>query len=289
MLKLIEKIQMVFSFILILCQNAFTYPEHFEIWLLGNPSQGLLNQSIKQIEQSTINSTAILISANGCQKVGEFCFDPQLGLYKEETSVIQKSHFNDEKDFAEVKDWQNLNDRDNWERPIMDAASRSIVNCEQSFFFDIFCGKASIIVKPNLPKKYLLEVWVDISSSLRPVDTTIGKVGCARQRFAEAVNGFCPFKEKLNIKVFDTVLRQADTYLGLCRTQGLNDVNRLKNEIRNSDAKNLIIITDISEYSAELDDFIKMSNGRGVLVGIEGKFMAKDLVGKTQEIKKFCQ
>lgn len=87
--------------------------------------------------------------------------------------------------------------------------------------------------------------------------------------------------------MFDTSIKQAGTMDQLCHNQGLNDYKRLMDWIERSDAKKLVIITDIYEFHKEFGDYIESKHGK--LRGDKDPLTAKQMVDLADQLAKSCK
>lgn len=167
-----------------------------------------------------------------CVETEDGCFNPQFGIVRPNKNGSDKK-IEDLK--VEVKTINSL--------------ETNLIDCKEGNYFDIFCGKA----KPNEVNVNVdYEVWVDTSASLRNVDWNADPSFCSRRSFVERLKKSCG----LEIKTFDTSIKGNADPSALCLTYGLNDTNRLIKWIEGSEAKKLIIITDIDEANTQLRDYI---------------------------------
>lgn len=249
----------------LLSTSALAAPNQIEVWILSNSKtshvEHLLSPTFKKF-----SATAQL----ACEPMGEYCFDPQVGLYKK-----------DDMDAAvEVKEVIDTSG------PAMAhgrSLDRSLIDCDKSNFFDVFCGKA----KEEKKKSAKLEIWVDTSSSMKEFDYSDDNGGCYRKSLLTRLDESCGFNEKVSVMQFDTSLKEAGTMESLCNNRGLNDYKRMIDWIERSEVKKLIIITDIYELQKDFADFIASKNGK--IIGDRKPFTAKELLDKVDELAKVCK
>ena len=81
-MKLLLALLFTFSF------NAMAKPKHFEVWFLSVDTVSWLEQVLPKTKYSKQIATNLQ-----CQQMGEYCFDPQVGLYKkgEESKHIDEA------------------------------------------------------------------------------------------------------------------------------------------------------------------------------------------------------
>ena len=87
--------------------------------------------------------------------------------------------------------------------------------------------------------------------------------------------------------MFDTIIKQAGTIDQLCTNQGLNDYKRLMDWVERSEAKKLVIITDIYELHKEFSDFIESKNG--IIRGDKEPLTAKQMLELADQLAKTCK
>lgn len=206
-----------------------------------------------------------------CQEMGDYCFDPQYGLYKKDDAN------------SEIVETKKL-DKEIPSIPSGESVERELINCDPKNHFDVFCGKARPQKKGQKPK---LELWVDTSSSMREFDYSDKENGCFRKSLMKRLDETCSFNQEVNVMVFDTSIKEAGTMEQLCQNQGLNDYKRLMDWIERSDAKKLVIITDIYELHKDFADFIESKNGK--LRGDKDPLTAKQMLELTDELAKSCK
>lgn len=247
-----------------------------EIWFLTKEEK---KTSLHQIMRSLQESVSMQVAQNShndmynCQALGDgYCFHPQMGILEmpkakpsAEPSILD----------TEVKPVQ-----------IKNLLETSLIDCKDDYFFDLYCGKAK--KEENKVPSYDLEIWVDTSTSMRELDDRQADGHCFRRSFISRLQKFCS-SDKLRVSVFDTSLKTMGSSDTLCENYGTNDQDRLMRWIKNRDAKKLIIITDMNEYTVGLTDFIYKIGG--TFKGHEHKkeIFSKNLPELAQRIGKICQ
>ncbi|MDA8793018.1 hypothetical protein N9N67_07220 [Bacteriovoracaceae bacterium] len=280
--KLLSIIFIALTFTL---KDGLAYPDRFEFWVLSK--QDLV--TLKKINRNQDQKNYYVQYNKPCVQMGDYCFDPQIGLYKKDAS-LNLNNVNDKTTPERISNlYLERGEEYDFIQPLPKSVDRELVVCDsKSTFFDVFCGQAKGTTFSK--DQYQLEVWVDISSTFREVDWSMKqKATCHRQRFVEAIDNFCPLREKLGVYIFTESKRQLGALNDLCINYGLNNLTKMKKDIRDSNAKHLIIITDIAEYSSELSDFVNTSQGRGKIIGGEKAILAKDLVSMAQSLKPKCK
>jgi hypothetical protein len=193
-------------------------PEKIEIWFLSiDKTTGLYHPPRLDIKYSKLTARGTT-----CQKMGDYCFDPQVGLYKpgtdpekaEDFEEVEASEFTETQDFEQIESASSLD--------------RQVVKCDGSSFFDIFCGKAK---KPKKPK-HKLEIWIDVSSTMRQVDHASQNDICKRQSFLEVLDLSCPLHKNYEVQIFNESLRYMGMKTQVCQYSGLNNQDRLIEKIK---------------------------------------------------------
>jgi hypothetical protein len=260
---LIRKLFCIFvSLYTTICMGA---PENIEIWFLSEQTTAFLDPLIKKNTNKFIFSNLTVENDSfKCIPMGDGCFHPQLG-YVDKDSISLK------KDSSKVEKLKTFN-----------ATETSLVECDKNYYFDLYCGKAKKIKKY---KKANLEIWIDTSSSFKNVDFSLDNQFCNRRTFVEGLTRECA--EKVSISTFDVSLKELGTLDGVCVNYGTNDTKRIINWIENSDAKALVIVTDVSEYNSELANYLNSINAK-IYGGDTKKIFSKDLQNQKSHFSKLC-
>lgn len=261
------------ALLLLASLNAFATPKHLEVWFLSIDKtswlDGLLKNEYKPFKVARRNLQ--------CQKMGDYCFDPQVGLYK----PGEEETLTDEIDMAEVETSQKYDFIDPHK-----GVERSLIECdENSSFFDIFCGKSK---KKSLNEKTKLEVWVDVSSTMKQVDFQGFDKQCKREQFIRSLAKTCPLNEKMKVYHFEEYRVEVGSLDRVCLSGGLNNMKRLVQDFKKSKADNIIIITDIFEADESFINEIE-ATGRSTIRGLKKPIYAADLKNELQRVRKLCQ
>jgi len=259
----------IFSIIFV-SQQAVANPQRVEIWFLSPPLAAKLNDVATRanlLAQTQLQNFT-------CVPMGEGCFHPQYG-YTDKFGVGIIRPF-EEKDFSDVA----LAEEEGSFKTI-GSFEKSGIECDKSNYFDIYCGKA---FDDDYETK--VEIWVDTSSGLSSVDYSRDSDYCFRRSFVSRVVGQCQ-KNLVSVSTFDSSLKQMGALSSLCVSHGISDQDRLISWIKNSKIRYLLIITDIGEYTAKMDSFLK-EIGAYVRGGNQGFLAAKDLDGLTKQVTSAC-
>lgn len=254
-----------FFFLLLISAEALALPPVIEVWFLSQNKVSELNKLLDRSPFVYRSKTAEL----QCQDMGDYCFDPQFGLYKKA-------------DFGAVDSEKAFKD----EGPSIPSArsiDRNLISCDPNNYFDVFCGKA----RPEAKTDIKLDLWIDTSMSMKEFDYMDKEGGCYRKSLVTRLDETCGFNQKVNVMMFDTSIKQAGTMDSLCTNQGLNDFKKLMDWIERSDAKKLVIITDIYEFHKDFSDYIESKNGK--LRGDKDALTAKQMLDLVDDLAKLCK
>ncbi len=243
-------------------------PASIEVWFLSNAKVSEIQKLLDRPQYVYYKRTAEL----QCQEMGDFCFDPQYGLYK-------KGDVDAEVSGEEEK----IENRKAPSIPSAKSVDRDLITCDPNNYFDIFCGKSQKQGKFE-PK---LDLWIDTSSSMKEFDFIDSNGGCYRKSLVKRLDETCGFNQKVNVMMFDTSVKQAGSMDSLCNNQGLNDYKKLMDWIERSDAKRLVIITDKYEFHTEFANFIESKHGK--FRGDKDALKASDLLNLVDELEKTCR
>lgn len=263
----------IFGFAILLWGlSAQAAPDKIEMIFL---SPQKVSQLLKLIEKGkTENLPAMLAQADqasdNCMPMGDGCFHPQFGYMDKKPSgdgiktppvVIAKD--------PELQ-LKTFND-----------SSVSLINCDKENYFDIYCGKARANAKPAD-----VEIWFDISSSLKTVDYNRDPDNCGRRSFMTKVMEGC--KDNVRVSVYNTSIKEVGDFSSVCMAYGTNDQSRLLQWIKASSAKTLLIVTDVDEVSREMRDFLEGHGAKIIGDGVK-PFSSTDLINYANDFTKTCK
>ena len=220
-------------FMLFASKESAAAPEKITVWFLKEKSVAHTGwKKLGQFAESDYSQT--------CVPMGDGCFHPQVGFIKENPLDVK-----DEK--------MKLKDDENQTQGILktfNSGETDKIDCDKNFYFDIYCGK-----EKAKGKRAGIEVWIDISSSFRLIDGE-EKGSCERERLVRKVWKNCK-EESVSFQIFDTGMKELGDANSACMAYGLNDEKRLMQWIENSKVQHLYIITDISEFTSALSDYLE--------------------------------
>lgn len=225
-------------FVLITCSivsfSSFAIPKHIEVWFLMPDEMGLLEKHFNGDEPVYSEKLA----QNVCIPYGDQCFDPNIGLYPNPNKNLKKE--------IKIEKKQKKNNK------YVSSVDTDMISCDKNYYFDMFCGQAK-----NIKKSFSkLEVWIDISTSFRELDpSSLDGRSCKRRTYVNRIKEKCG--ANMDVFVFDTSFKRVSGLDATCMAKGMNDQKRMMRWLRNSQAKNLLFITDINEASEEFIEFLR--------------------------------
>ena len=253
--------------------SAWAMPKKFEIWFLS-PDQA--QAAVLKLESKGALSFKPLAQASlQCQPMGDYCFDPQVGMYKPGDKPLD----NAPSDYSAADQLEDYK----YERKATGDELKN-ATCDKNNLFDIFCGQAKTSKKKDIAK---FEIWFDISSSMKQVDFPGFDKMCQRESFLRLLARDCSFNEEMQIHGFNEAKKQLGTIDSVCLNHGLNNRERIIRDIKASNAKHLIVITDIYEAEETLLNFVETS-GAGSVKGVEKPLYAGDLKSLAGDLLKKC-
>lgn len=251
---------------------AFATPKKIEMIFLSPKKISMILELLDKKQNIPMSAHLAQNDEVNCVPMGDGCFNPQLGYIEKKPEVSA-----DDKAKAQAIAEENKKA----ELKTFNAVETSMVNCDKSNYFDIFCGKERGEVPPAE-----IEIWFDISSSLKSVDYTKDGDQCDRRSFMEVVTKNC--KSKVRVSVYNTSIKEMGDHSGVCLSYGTNDQKRLLNWMKDSQAKYLLIVTDIDEMSIEMRDFLSSNGAKMTGDGVKA-FTSNDLIDYAKDFTKMCK
>lgn len=246
-------------------------PGQIQVWFLveSKVSARLHRQEMRPPLKNIFWVSKLLAQSDfNCIPMGDGCFHPQTGLVTKSEPVVEAKKV-EEDDSADKK------------LRVINAEDVSLIDCKKDYYFDIFCGKDKKINSSN----NTLEVWVDNSASLKGIDVPRDGDYCFRRSFAEKLKNAC--NGKVDFSVYNTSIKPTSDLSQICLNRGGNDEARLIRWISNSNAKKLIVVTDIAELTEKFEIFLN-SIGADIRGADSQGITASDLDNYIPEIKKLC-
>lgn len=258
--------------LLVCVPTAHATPAKVEVWFLTEAAAKTTSipELLRPLERRTTASARL---ANNdydadCIPMGEGCFHPQTGM-------VLKSGAQ-----ASPEDAPSKGGDGEWKGKVFSSDEVSMVECKKDYYFDVFCGKE----KKEAAVRTGFEVWIDNSSSIRGIDYGTGDQ-CFRRTFAEKLRNACP--GKVEFSVYNNSKKSVSDLSVICTNSGGNDPDRLMRWIRDSEARELIVITDVAEHTEKFEIFLDSIGG--VMRGMGVKpFKAQDLDSLLKEATKYC-
>lgn len=263
-----------FSFVLLLLGSldALATPQKIEMIFL---SPQKVAQLLELIEKNKTDSIVGFLAAGdsdsaNCVPMGDGCFHPQFGyMDKAPVAGAMKTPAIAVEKVPEPQ------------LKTFNAVETSLINCDKDNYFDIYCGKAKANAKPAD-----VEIWFDISSSLRTVDYNKDPDHCNRRTFMTKVMDGC--KDNVRVSVYNTSLKEVGDFSSVCLAHGTNDGSKLLQWMKGSSAKTLLIVTDIDEVSREMRDFLEERGAKIIGDGVK-PFSSTDLINYANDFIKTCK
>jgi hypothetical protein len=257
-----------------LFHSAYATPQKIEMIFLSPQKVSMLLEQLDKLEKKSSPKFSTKYSQadmENCVPMGDGCFHPQMGF-------VEKSQMPSTGTTAPVATAPEV--EPNVEVKTFNSTETSLVNCDKNNYFDIFCGKE----KPRA--RYAdVEVWFDISSSLKSVDYSKDADFCQRRTFISKVMDQC--KEKIKVSIYNTSIKEAGELSSVCMNYGTNDEAKLLQWIKGSEAKTLLIVTDIDELSPALRSFLDEKGAKFIGDGVK-PFTASDLADYAKDFSKSC-
>ncbi len=206
-----------------------------------------------------------------CIPMGEGCFHPQYG-YMEKAPIEKPNVKNAPLPVASDPDLK---------LKTFNAVETNMINCDKNNYFDIYCGK-----EKAKGRNAEIEIWFDVSSSLRNVDYNKDPDYCARRTFLTKVMEGC--KDKVRASIYNTSLKEIGETSSACLSYGTNDESKLIQWMKGSEAKKLLIVTDVDEMSSAMKEFLDERGAKLIGDGVK-PFSANDLVDYARDFSKSCK
>lgn len=257
--------------LLFICASVHAMPGKFEIWFL---SPDTARSAVDNLKSEQILFSKLTAQALQCQPMGDYCFDPQVGMYKPGKDPRDEA-------MADYTEADKLEDY-KYEAKAL-GKEQADFKCDKNNMFDIFCGKSKAIRKENAK----FEVWVDISQSMKQIDFAGYDQICKRESFLRLLARDCSFNGEMRVHGFNESKKELGTFDSACFNTGLNSRDTMIKYIKESKAKHIVIITDIYEADETLLNFVEAS-GVGSVKGIDKPMFAGDLNTQAKSLSKKC-
>jgi hypothetical protein len=124
-----------------------------------------------------------------------------------------------------------------------------------------------------------------VSSSFRAIDYNRDPNYCNRRTFLTKVMESC--KDKVSASIYNTSIKQLGELSSACLSYGSNDEAKLHQWIKDSQAKTLLIVTDVDEMSKSMREFLDSKGAK--FIGEMKPFTSTDLANYAKEFSKVCK
>ena len=259
----------LFFFCCLLPSIAMAAPKKMEMIFLSPQKVSMLLEILDQYKVMKMSAHVAQADMDNCTPMGDGCFHPQYGFIEKKPDTTPT-----------VATPQMIEER-KLELKTFNAVEANLVNCDKNNYFDIFCGQERAAGAPSE-----IEIWFDVSSSLKTVDYNKDPEQCMRRTFMEKVMAAC--KSKVRVSVYNTAIKEIGDHGSACLAYGTNDQSRLLRWMKDSQAKHLLIVTDIDEMSVAMREFLDSNGAKLTGDGVKA-FTANDLVDYAKEFTKMCR
>ncbi|MAZ49012.1 MAG: hypothetical protein CME65_10635 [Halobacteriovoraceae bacterium] len=271
-----HKLSLILFLLTVVGSQAIAMPKSFEVWFLSEMSTAQVNNILDRLNPHLKNGPLYSQRPLQCQPMGDYCFDPQVGLYKRGEESGQELEKVDQSSVEDAKKYDFME--------VHAGHERQMIDCDESQLFDIFCGEAQKKMKVGESK---LEIWMDVSSTMKQIDFYGFENECKRERFLRDLSATCPLNQKMKVYYFEEFRKEAGAFDRVCLSSGLNNMKRIMQDLDRSKAETVIIITDIFEAKDEFISAIEATN-RGTIRGLNKPLYNTDLKSQLKRIRKFC-
>lgn len=253
---------------LIVGRGAQATPEKITVFFLSEQKRAAVLHLLDHFEQWP-KPVHVAESNFNCVPMGDGCFHPQLGYIEDKPAKLRPLPEDEPSSARELKTFN--------------STQTNLIECREGQYFDIFCGRAQEQLEGRSTK---LELWFDVSSSLRKNDYSRDLEHCERRSFAEAIINRC--SKRPIIAVYNTSLKEIGQLSQICNLTGGNNTDRTIDWIRGSRTEHLVMVTDTEEFNTQFRDFLARENA--TIYGIDdGNLVVEKLLGYVERISKTCQ
>ena len=249
-----------------MANSAYATPKKIQMIFMSGQKISMLLNTIDQLNSNKLFSLLSEGPEDNCVPMGDGCFHPQLGYIEKKPTGVKP---------VQVKPEEPLKVN------TFNAIETNMINCDKGNYFDIYCGKE----KDKISTGNEVEVWFDISSSMRQVDYNKDPNLCNRRSFMEKIMNGC--KDKVRVSVYNTALKEVGDFSTVCMSYGGNDEDKLIKWMKDSQAKVLLLVTDVDEMSHGMRDFLDSNGAKLIGDGVKS-FTSSDLVDYAKEFTKEC-
>lgn len=241
------------TLIVIVLLSNFVYSKNIEIYFFSTKE---IVSLIDKFQNSYFVAENILKLQ--CQKMGEYCFDPQVGLYKEgqeDKAVYLKEEYSNKK-----------------------------VN--RRFHENIFLNQK---VKEVFSQKEMFELWIDTSNILKTKDVLIEEKSCKRSEFLSFLKHNCSVDKKFKLIGLSNIKKELSSVSDSCQIEDNNiSIDKLLKWIKESKSKNIQIFLDEYYANGKLLSFLNTNQDIKVY-GIDKAIYLNQMDNEILKLKKFCK
>ncbi|MBI2519654.1 MAG: hypothetical protein HYV97_04530 [Bdellovibrio sp.] len=289
-----KRLLLIIIFFILSCLlnfQALAMPFHVELWFLKEPKAGALIQWLNRQYAFSPGQGPFTaqVEEEKCIPMDGGCFHPQFGLIEDGGKKAEKAPVFEEPKQPGIPEFEEDDKGEpsptSRKLKTFNSDQTDKIDCDKGQFFDLYCGKSRReTARTNTGGK--LEIWIDISSSFKNIDYSEDDLNCHRRKFVSLAQRWCG--GKVLFSTFNTTIKEVMTDDAFCLSYGLNDTDRLIDWIKSNNSKNLLIITDVSEISTKLSDFLASIGAK--TEGLDATdFFAKDMLSKETHIKSLCK
>lgn len=253
--------------------------------LFAAPKKIIVNFFDSKDLTSLLNTSAQSLVAKNvyelkCQKMGEYCFDPQVGLYKagKENEAVQVK--NESVVDPSLKKVRGLGDQGFF--------NTQLINCDKNNFYDVFCnkGKKSKNIKEYTRSKN--EIWIDGSGAVKVFDTSKLEKTCKREDFIKLLKSSCTKNNFYQFYSISNVKKQLGTSSQACQSSDEKiKIDKLIAWMNSSNANTIHIYLD--EFYAQGKFMAYLKTKPNIKVnGIDTKIKLSQMSEQVNELKRYC-
>ncbi|MCT4642205.1 MAG: hypothetical protein N4A33_07885 [Bacteriovoracaceae bacterium] len=216
-----------------------------------------------------------------CQKMGEYCFDPQVGLYdpKDKDKAVNIKRENEASEsYHRVKSIEGDG-----------TFSNQLINCSSDNMFDIYCNKKKTNKKSKkVVNKHMFEMWIDLSPAMSVKDRASINDECSRSIAVDMIQEGCSYSKGFKLYGISSIKKELSVSKQACRSgkYKIQD-KKLISMIKKSSAKKLILVLDKSYAYGRLLAYL--ANSRAKIYGLEKDYTLNNFVANSQSLSKLCK
>lgn len=253
--------------LILISLKLHSYPSKLEVYFFTSKEKVSLSKKME------FQFVALNTLRPDCQRMGEYCFDPQIGLYKEGNldQVIKVDTTSGKK---QVKEFGSSG-----------IFNQQLIKCDKNKFYDVFCGKKE---KVKIKKK-TFEIWMDTSRIMKSKDWDPLTKDCNRKNFLMLLKNSCSANKTYKLFGLSRVIKPLGKVGQSCQNNAsVIEIDKLISWIENSNTKNLQIFLDEYYAKGKLLSFLKTRSNTKVY-GIEKSIHLVKMDKQIIKLKKYCR